>query len=498
MPEVVLNYQPRKWAIEKLHGPESAPIFKRGGVIVIHRRGGKTTAELSKHVRHALDDVLEAARLKALQPAFTDKDIRELLVGRNYAHILPSLKQAKAVAWGPLKEATRGIVGVKPNETELSIKIPAPPRRVATVGPTKPGAPAMLGADPPNTIRLWGGDNADALRGIKLSGAGYDEFQDHSPYLHNAITSKSLADHLGYHDRLGTIKGKNQLYQAYKAAVKEPATWTALWQDIDVSLATEQGATLLALRQALADDRQEVAMGLMTQELFDQEWFLSPEAAIKGAIWGKEMAAVRVQNRILRGIFDPLLRVDTDWDLGIADYMTIWLSQTTKWGEVRIVGCYANQGEGLPHYFTVLKEHQAKYGYTWGTHYAPHDIEVRELTTGRSRRETAAALGFQFEVVPQASLAEGINAVRLLLPRCYFDEEPTEMGREALMQYRWGFNEALNEFTREPVHDWASHYADAFRGLAMRHQVPVEKKDDYADGYEDRWGSSTNETGWMG
>jgi phage terminase large subunit len=172
------------------------------------------------------------------------------------------------------------------------------------------------------------------------------------------------------------VKGKNQLYQAWKAAQKEPETWTSLWQDIDTSLATERGATLLALKQALADDRKEVEMGLMTDALFQQEWYLSVEAAIEGAIWGKEMSMVRQQGRILRGIYDPLLPVDTDWDLGIADHMTIACSQESKTGEVRFVYAYANQGEGIPHYIGVLND--------WRVSMARPGVSITRRATSRS------------------------------------------------------------------------------------------------------------------
>jgi phage terminase large subunit len=490
--ELVLDYEPRMWAEKHLHGPEDAPNLKRGGVFVLHRRCGKTVGELNKHIRHAIDHDLEAQRLRFLQPDFTDRDIQDLLVARNYAHILPELKQAKAVAWEPLKTAAQAIPGYDKNESELTVSFPGYRKPSVTIGPKSPLAPAKLPA-PRNIIRLWGGDNADALRGIKLSGAAYDEYQDHNPYLHNAIVGKSLADHLGYHDRLGTVKGKNQLYQAWKAAAKEPATWTALWQDVDTSLATETGAVILALKQALADDRQQVAMGLMTQTLFDQEWYLSVEAAIEGAIYGREMSMVRQQGRILRSVYDPALSVDTYWDLGIADHMTIWGVQTTRSGEIRVLFAYGNLGFGFPHYINYLHDLREKRGYVYGKHHAPHDIEVRELTTGQSRRESAKKLGITFETGKQVSLEDGINAVRLVLPRCYFADEDTELGREALMQYRWHKNKTTNEFTSEPVHDWTSHYADAFREMANKFRV-VEKAPSAPRAY----GPSSSRATWMG
>jgi phage terminase large subunit len=459
-------YKPRKWALAALH-----QHFKRWTVIVIHRRGGKTTAVLNHHQRAATNDRWEAARLKAVNPRFTDAHVDELLKGRNYAHILPTLKQAKATSWELLKSISRDARLAK-NETELSVTYPNG-----------------------NVVRLWGADNIDALRGIKLSGVSYDEYADHPPNVHGTVISKALADHVGYGIFAGTIKGKNQLYKTWKAAKDNP-DWSALWQDIDVSLATEEGATVEALRVALEDERQQVRMGLMLQEEFDQEWFLSPEAAIRGAIFGKQMTAARNEGRLTRVPYDPLLPVETDWDLGIADNMVIWFSQRLRTGETRFIDFYTNRGEGIPHYINVLRDR----GYVYGKHHAPHDIRVRELSNGKSRWETAKALGIEFEIVPQHSLEDGINAARLLLPRSWFDTDKCDYGIEALTQYRWGWNDTLNQPTKEPVHDWSSHPADGFRGRASREETALVKDDGAWDdfGYGGKHTIGSDDTGWMG
>jgi phage terminase large subunit len=140
-------------------------------------------------------------------------------------------------------------------------------------------------------------------------------------------------------------------------------------------------------------------------------------------------------------------------------------------------------GEGLPHYVKLLRggiggyERMARYVY--GKHYGPHDIAVREFGTGHSRLETAASLGLKFEdpaSVPKLELADGINAVRMLLPRCWFDEKNCEHGIEALKNYQKTWNEKLGQFTGVPVHNWASHPSDSFRGLAVRHKPPETKQ----------------------
>jgi phage terminase large subunit len=211
-------------------------------------------------------------------------------------------------------------------------------------------------------------------------------------------------------------------------------------------------------QQYLSQARQ-----VMTADEYAQEFECSWEAAVKGAIYAKEMEAARAAGRITSVPYDPALPVDTDWDLGIGDAMAVWFSQSTRGGEVRLIDYLEGSGEGFPFYARAL----AAKGYVYGHHWAPHDIQVRELSSGRSRLEVAAS---------QGEVEEGIHALRMLFPRMWFDAEKCKDGLEALMHYRRDYNQKLNEFKATPVHDWASHGCDAARGLAVRHQIPKEAK----------------------
>jgi phage terminase large subunit len=435
---VVVPYRPRKWA-----RPFHASL-KRKAVLVLHRRAGKTVGVLNHHQRFALDDDLEAERLLSLEPAFTEAHIRELLRGRHYGHILPTYKQAKLVAWDKLKWYSSTIPGAVPNEVDLLIKYPNGSK-----------------------LQLFGADQPDSLRGPAFSGLSFDEYSQHPPNIYSEVLSKALADHLGYAIFAGTIKGKNQLYKTYQAAKNDPE-WFTLWQDVDQSIATEDDASIIAIRRAMDDDRDDVRKGLMTQAEFDQEWYLSPEAAIKGAIYGEYIARARRDGRIGKVPYDPMLPVDTAWDLGVGDATSIWFTQSDYSGAVRVIDFYEHSGEGLPHYAQVLRDK----GYVYGEHYAPHDIQNTEFGSGRTRLETARGLGIVFQVVPAQKLEDGINAARVLFPKCWFDEQKCEHGLEALGNYRWGWNEQLGEERTKPVHDWSSHAADAFRYLALRQYTP--------------------------
>lgn len=445
MTEVVIPYRPRNWA-RALHDS-----LCRFSAVVLHRRAGKTTAVINHHQRYAMDDALEGRRLRFLKPDLTEAQVKELLNppgGRHYGHIMPARNQAKLVVWDKLKFYARAIPGIKINESELLIKYPTG-----------------------HKLQLFGADDPDALRGPAFSGLSFDEYSQQPRNIFSEVLSKALGDHLGYAIFLGTIKGKDHLYQTHEAFKVDPDNF-ALWQDIDKSLSSEDGITIQLLEQAMEDDRKLVSQGLMTQDEFDQEWFLSVDASIKGAYYIKEMGAAKVQGRLTRVPVEPLIPVDTDWDLGVDDAMAIVFSQSLRSGEVRIVDYYENSGEGFPHYIKVL----ADKGYVYGKHYPPHDIAVREMSTGKSRKDTAAALGLKFqEPMPALDFADGIDATRLILQKCWFNEPTTGGLIECLRHYRKSYNAKFDVYTENPVHDKYSHGADAMRGLAVRYKLPRDR-----------------------
>jgi len=474
--EITIDYQPRVWA-DAFHGH-----FRRWSALVLHRRCGKTTATLNQHLRAAVSDDWCRRYLLTQKPDLQPVELQELLRYRMFGHILPQLKQAKLTSWEMLKYYASFIPGAKPHESETRIDIPV---YNETSGKLKPGHVRR--------VQLFGADHIDAIRGAAFFGLSLDEYGQHPPSGFGDVLSKCLADHLGYCIWEGTIKGKNQLYRVHQAGKGDPA-WFTLWQDIDHSLQTEEDAAITMLRQAMEDDRALVTKGIMTQEEFDQEWYLSTEAAIRGAYYGKLIAQARRDGRITRVPFDPMLPVDTDWDLGIDDETAIWFSQSLRSGEVRLIDYVHGHDAGLDAYWRLLQDRQRERGYVYGEHWAPHDIEVREMTTGKTRKEIARAMGLTFKVTPKLSLADGINAVRMLLPRCWFDEERCAEGLEALIQYQKGWNEHTQQFTDDPIHSWASHGADACRGLAVRHRTPEAAKPRQRQMFEPRTSAGT---GWM-
>lgn len=219
-------------------------------------------------------------------------------------------------------------------------------------------------------------------------------------------------------------------------------------------------------------------------ENYEHIWEGKTKSALIGAIYAKEVEQARAENRFTNVPHDPALLTHTAWDLGVGDATAIWFYQKVG-REIRVIDYYEASGEGLPHYAALI---QSK-GYLYGEHWAPHDIAVREFSSGRSRIETAASLGIAFNTAPSVSLEDGIHATRMILPRCYIDMVKCAQGIECLKRYRWERNEKMEMFKSRPVHDQWSHGADAFRYLSLTIHDEVEKRNgrkDYTAG------------GWMG
>lgn len=383
---------------------------------VAHRRAGKTVANINELV-------MGAGKCQLPNPRF--------------AYIAPQLNQAKDIAWTYLKEYTAFIPGVKINESELWVELPGGAR-----------------------IRIYGADNPDRLRGIYLDGAVLDEFGDMDPTIWTQVIRPALSDRKGWACFIGTPKGKNTFHRLWIEAEGDE-DWTRL-----ILKASETG---LLDQKELADARK-----MMSDDEYAQEYECSFEAAVKGAYYAKELIEAEKAERIAGVPYDPRLEVHTAWDLGVADSTVIWFIQCHG-RETRVIDVLKGEGVGLDWYAKELKARP----YNYGNHYLPHDVEVRELGTGKSRKEVLAGLGISrgVTVVPALPIADGIQAVRMLLPMCWFDKVATKQGLEALRMYRREYDDKRQEFRTNPLHDWTSHYADAFRYFAVGHKdrMPAAK-----------------------
>ena len=213
-------------------------------------------------------------------------------------------------------------------------------------------------------------------------------------------------------------------------------------------------------------DKERKHLRKLDPELYAHIWEGECLANQKGAYYAKQLENARIDDRIRSIPIDPILPVHTFWDLGIADATAIWLTQRAG-DEIRVVGYYENSGEGIQHYINWLHDFRDKYSVTFGDHYAPHDIRVRELTSGKTRQEQARKMGIIFKITPNIPVMDGIEAARRIIARCWFDEKRCGDGLRALSYYRCEYDEDKRVYKDRPLHDWSSHGADAFRYFAV-------------------------------
>ena len=378
----------------------------RWKVIVAHRRSGKTTACLNHLQRDAL----------------LHNDSR-------FAYISPTYKQSKNIAWDLLKHYAKDIPSVQFNEAELTVRYPNGSR-----------------------ITLYGADNPDSLRGIGLWGVVFDEYSQQPSNIFTEIIRPALADHTGYAIWIGTPKGKNEFYRLYELGQKEKE-WYA-------ELLTVENTKILPEKE-LEDARK-----VMSQDEFQQEFFCSWSASIKGAYYATELALARSQNRIGLINPDPALKVHTVWDLGKGTNMAVGFYQAT-FGQVRLIDYLEVSGnDGLPQVIQKVLERK----YIFGKHFAPHDIKAVDLATGITRQETAKNLGIDFVDVPNIGVDNGIHAARLMFSRLWVDETKCSLFLDAISQYRQEWNDKRGMFNEVPLHDWTSHAADQLRYAAVAEQ----------------------------
>lgn len=192
------------------------------------------------------------------------------------------------------------------------------------------------------------------------------------------------------------------------------------------------------------------------------------EQSIEGAYYSTQMMALRNNDRIREVPWEPILPVNVFWDLGMNDEMVLWFHQRVG-RENRLIDYYANSGEGFEHYARVLKERD----YMYGTHFMPHDINVRDLSAnGKTRKQVAEGLGIKpIKRVPRPrnldEVLAGIDAVRQFLTSCWIDDVNCVEGIKALDQYRKEWDEKLGTWKKGPLHNWASHGSDALRTGAI-------------------------------
>ena len=192
---------------------------------------------------------------------------------------------------------------------------------------------------------------------------------------------------------------------------------------------------------------------------------------LDGAVYAAELRQAQLEGRITRVPYDQSKPVHTAWDLGRADMTSIWFFQVAGLGELRVIDFYENNQKALPHYL----QHLQSKGYVYGTDYMPHDAASEHLAADKSIAGQARAAGRTVRVLERSRVSAGINIARTVFANAWFDGDHCADGLQSLRHYRYVVDENTGEFDREPLHDQASHAADAFRYMCVGFREP--KKD---------------------
>jgi phage terminase large subunit len=408
-----LDYKPRL---------QFAPYHERTerfAKIVAHRRFGKTVGCINEKIRAAFEN------RRAFPPP-------------RYSYVAPTYTQAKDIAWGYLKHYSAVFPGLKMSESELWVELPHNGAR----------------------IRLYGADNYDRMRGLYNDGVTIDEPAQMDPRAWPEVIRPTLSDYLGWASFIGTPRGKDWFYRIDKSEDGKP-----LDDFYRLTLrASETGiippAELASLRAGMSEDQ------------YNREMECSFDAAVEGAYFARLMA--QAKPRICRVSADPLLPLRAYIDIGgsgrHADAFTIWIVQFVG-QEIRVLDYYEAIGQVLGFHVAWLR----KNGYEDAVIQLPHDGVNENNITGKRYEDHFREA--QFKVNPslpnqgKGAAQMRIEAVRRIMPKCWFNESTTEAGREALVAYHEKRDEERN-VGLGPEHDWSSHAADAFGLMAICYEEP--------------------------
>jgi len=404
------NFTPRDYQIPVLDALDSG--YKRA-VWVAHRRSGKDKTFIN----------------------FMAKKMYERVGG--YYYLFPTYKQGKKVLWD----------GMDRDGYKFTNHIPEKLRKRTDNGEM------LIETLNGSIFQVIGTDNIDSIVGANPVGIVLSEWALQNPAAWDYLRP-ILAENDGWAAFIYTPRGKNHGYTTLEMARKDPAHWFSQVLTVEDTHAIS--------KEVLERERREIILKDGNDALYQQEYMCNFEVPIQGSYYAKQLMLAESDGRITGVPFDPATEVHTAWDLGIDDSMSIWFLQICG-RELHFIDYLENQGEGLAYYIKELKEKL----YVYGKHYAPHDIEVRELSTGKSRLETAKKLGIDFEPVRLLPIQDGIDASRNILNRCWFDKDKCEKGLNALRSYHKEWDEDNQVFKLKPLHDWSSHGADAFRTFAV-------------------------------
>lgn len=400
----------------------------RRGVVVWHRRAGK-----------------EKACLNLLAKKMYER------VG-SYYYFFPTYNQGRKVLWE----------GMDKNGFKFIDHIPKELRKRVD------NSTMTIEMHNGSIFKIIGTDNIDSIVGSNPVGCVFSEYSLQDPRAWDFIRP-ILAENMGWALFNFTPRGENHGWDLLEYAKDNPQWF--------VSVLTVDDTGALS-PDVIEQERREMYAKNGDDSLFLQEYYCSFNAPVQGAYYGRLITDAEVDGRITENL--PIYHnvpAMCCWDLGMDDATSIWIFQYIK-GEFHFIGYIEATGEGLPYYARELQKFSMENKVFFGTQYVPHDFSVKEMNNGLSRRDTLRSLGFtDIETVPRINdVLQGIEAARLLLPRCFFHKTSCKRGLNALKSYSKKYDDVAKTYRRTPDHNWASHGADSFRCLAQGWKDPKVKK----------------------
>lgn len=349
-----------------------------------------------------------------------------------YFYCLPTYSHARKVIYD----------GILSNGTKFLDFIP--PELIAS----KNGQEMKITLVNGSLIQLVGSDTASqSLVGTNPQGVVFSEWALAEPSAYQFIRP-ALLYNSGWVIFVSTPRGRNHMFEMHEIA-KNSSEWF-------VSVKTVLDTGIISM-QEINNERKT-----MSEDLIQQEYFVSYTAGVEGSYYCRYLDKARLNNQIGIVPWEPSFKCWTAWDLGVHDKTIILIFQQV--GQIiRVIDMVEGCDKGLDYYTKVLSEKP----YVWGGHFAPHDIKVRELTTGLSRLELAARMGIRFDVAPNLPIEDGIELCRINFPRIWIDESKCANLVKALESYRREWDDKRKVYKQNPLHDDSSHYADAFRYMNL-------------------------------
>ena len=369
-----------------------------------------------------------------------------------YYHVAPTYRQGRKIIW----EGIRGD-GLRFLDAFPGWRDPGPAAEGHFVTRVRDDEMTLWPANG-SVVQVIGADDVDRLVGVNPVFVAMTEYSVQNPMFWELIRPV-LVENGGTAVFIYTPRGRNHGYSLYKRSQDSDAWFSELLSTDDTArLSKAAGEPVPVTEEQIQCERDDG----MAPELAEQEFGCSFDAPLEGSYFGDLVTRVRGLKQVGKYPYDPVLPVNTAWDIGHRDSTAIIFYQQHR-SEIRIIDYYENQGEEMGHYIKMLHEKP----YVYEDHAGPHDLKVHDWSaTGKARYEIARDLGVHFRILRKLSREDGIQAARSILPRCYFHEETCDRLLQALTEYTKK-KEPNGLFSDQPQKDWTNHPADAFRYLAI-------------------------------